>query len=374
MPTFRTAVTSEILSERRGLQRLSVTMSDGSRAKAYVLTELTGRCDPGDEVIVNTTAVELGLGTGGWHFVHWNNNRREFVAHGPDHIMKLRYTSLQFDAGTDELDHPECDQPLDGVPVVVCSVHSQLGAVVAAFRAMAPDRRLVHVMTDGAALPLALSDLVADLRARGLLAGTVTAGHAFGGDLEAVTTPAAIGLAVHTMGADAVVVAMGPGVVGTGTSLGTTAVEVAPILDAVDLAGGVPILCVRASQADPRPRHHGISHHTVTALGLTRSRPLVATVPAEVASLDGVRAVSWRKPDAGGLLESAGLHLTTMGRTVDEDPVFFESACAAGQIAAMVALQGEPAVLAMAASTDGNTSTGNGRSTIDRTRPDGGRS
>ena len=27
---------------------------------------------PGDRVVVNTTAVDLGLGTGGWHVVHWN--------------------------------------------------------------------------------------------------------------------------------------------------------------------------------------------------------------------------------------------------------------------------------------------------------------
>lgn len=345
MPTFRTARVREIISERKGIQRLSVTMSDGSAARAYALTELTGRCDPDDEIIVNTTAVDLALGTGGWHFVHWNTKRTELVSPGPDHIMKLRYTSLQFDAGTDELTHPECDEPLGGTPVVVCSVHSQLGAVAAAFTAMAPAKRLVHVMTDGASLPLALSDLVADLRTRGLLAGTVTAGHAFGGDLEAVSTPAALGLAVHTLGADAVVVAMGPGVVGTGTALGTTAVEVGPVLDAVDLAGGLPIMCVRASMADPRPRHRGISHHSVTAARLTRSHPLVATVPTEAATLPGVRPVAWDRPDAAALLDGAGLRLTTMGRTVDQDQVFFEAACAAGEIAALAALEGNPAVL-----------------------------
>ena len=29
--------------------------------------------------------------------------------------MKVRYTSLQFDAGTSELVHPECDRPLGGM-------------------------------------------------------------------------------------------------------------------------------------------------------------------------------------------------------------------------------------------------------------------
>ena len=240
-------------------------MPDGSDARAYSLTDLTGHCAVGDRVVVNTTAVELGLGTGGWHVMHWNLGRSELELRGPGHVMKLRYTSLQADAGTDELTHPEVDDPLGGVPVVACSVHSQVALVALAFADAAPGRRLVYVMTDGAALPIALSDLVTELRSRDLLSGTVTAGHAFGGDLEAVTVPSALGLAVHVLRADAVVVGMGPGVVGTGTALGTTAIEVAPVLDAVAHLGGEPVLCVRASDGDARPRHRGISHHTATA-------------------------------------------------------------------------------------------------------------
>ena len=47
--------------------------------------------------------------------------------------------------------------------------------------------RVVYVMTDGAALPLPLSRMVRTLRKR-IIAGTVTTGHAFGGDLESVTS------------------------------------------------------------------------------------------------------------------------------------------------------------------------------------------
>lgn len=238
---------TSVISERQGLQRLSVTLEDRSTARAYALTQLIGSCSAGDEVILNTTAGELDLGTGGWHFVHWNLSRSELVSPGPDHIMKIRYTSLQADVGTAELNDPRCDDPIDAVPVVVCSVHSQVAAVAAAFARTAPGRRLAYVMTDGASLPIAMSDLVDIMRSSGLLAGTVTAGHAFGGDLEAVSVPSALGLAVHGLSADAVVVGMGPGVVGTGTALGTTAVEVAPILDAVASAEAVPIMCVRAS-------------------------------------------------------------------------------------------------------------------------------
>jgi len=336
VPNFRTATVAGLLSERPGIQRLEVVMADGSTARAYSLTGLTGTCEAGDRVVLNTTAVDLGLGTGGWHVVHWNLAHDELLRPGPDHVMKVRYTSLQLDAGTSELLHPECDRPLGGVPVVVGSVHSQLAPVAAAFAEAAPGRRLVHVMTDGAALPLALSDLSAQLSAQGLVAGTVTAGHAFGGDLEAVNVHAALGLAVHALGADAVVVVMGPGVVGTGTELGTTAVEVAPALDAADALGGRPVLCVRASDGDARERHRGVSHHTVTAARLCRSTPYVVDVPVGVADLPGVQALEVPElPDAAALLARYDLgRTTTMGRTVAEDPLFFAAAAAAGAGAA----------------------------------------
>lgn len=341
MPTFRTAQVTEILSERPGLQRLRVRMPDGGDARAYGLTQLTGECAVGDPVVVNTTAVELGLGTGGWHFVHWNLSLEELVSPGPEHIMKLRYTSLQFDAGTDELTHPESDDPLDGTPVLVCSVHSQVATAAVAFAAAAPGKRLVYVMTDGASLPLAMSDLVHGLRERGILAGTVTAGHAFGGDLEAVTVASALGLARHTLGADAIVVGMGPGVVGTGTRLGTTAIEVAPLLDTVAARGGTPVMCVRASDGDPRGRHQGISHHSLTSATMTSSRPWVAPVPADAAELPGVRvAEELDVPDAAGLLDAVDLRVTTMGRTVDQDPLFFAAAAAAGTLTARLLGEG----------------------------------
>src|SRR5690606_17071476 len=104
---------------------------------------------------------------------------------------------------------------------------------------------------------------------------TVTSGHAFGGDLEAVALPSALALAVHVGGAEVVVVGMGPGVVGTGTTLGTTGVEVAGIVDTATALGAEPLVCVRASSADARDRHRGISHHTATALALARSGAVV---------------------------------------------------------------------------------------------------
>lgn len=338
MPTFRTAEVTALLSERTGLQRV-----DTDRGRAYALTALTGPVAVGDRVVLNTTAVDLGLGTGGWHVVHWNLAHDDgWSSPGAGHLMKLRYSSLQADTGGAEEEHADLPSTLDGVPVVACGVHSQVPAVVVAIRAVAPQARIAYVMTDGAALPLALSDLVAAMAEAGLLAGTVTAGHAFGGDLEAVSLPSALVLARHVLRADVVVVGMGPGVVGSGTPLGTTGVEVAGVLDTAAALGGVAVVAPRMSSGDPRPRHRGMSHHTRTALDLVRSRVLVP-VPAGEA-VDGldrhdVRPVT--PPDTAGLLAAAGLRVTTMGRLPHEDELFFAAAGTAGHLAGTLAAGGD---------------------------------
>ncbi len=157
MPSFRTGTVTSLLSARRGLQRVEV---DGERS--YVLTQLTGEVALGDRVVINTTAVELGLGTGGWHVVHWNLTNEQLRTDSGGHIMKLRYTSLQADTGSAEEDGP-IPQSLEGTPVVALALHSQLACAAAAVKAIDESRRVVYVMTDAGALPLALSDLLAEL-------------------------------------------------------------------------------------------------------------------------------------------------------------------------------------------------------------------
>src|SRR5687767_15913065 len=136
MPTFRTATVTELLLERPGLQRVGTDIG-----RAYVLTQLTGTVAVGDRVVLNTTAVDLGLGTGGWHVVRWSTAREVFEEPGPGHIVKLRYTSLQVDAGSTEEHGPTSGTDLGGMPVVVGSLHSQVPGVAAALKAARPDAR-----------------------------------------------------------------------------------------------------------------------------------------------------------------------------------------------------------------------------------------
>ncbi len=343
MPRFVTRSVASVISAREGLQR--VGLDDGSHA--YVLTALTGRVASGDRVVVNTTAVDLGLGTGGWHVVHWNLEREGWDGPGGGPVMKLRYTSLQVDTGAAEETAGEMPSDLAGLPVVACGLHSALAPVAAVLRALQPSWRIAYVMTDAAALPLALSDLVAGLRDAGLLDVTITTGQAFGGDLEAVNLASGLCLARHH-GADVAVVAMGPGGVGTATAFGFGALEVASVLDTASWLGGAPIACLRYTEADGRPRHRGLSHHSRTALGRATHASVLVPVPSgplagplEAALADaGIAArhqvVRVAVPDVAALLTGAGVGVTTMGRRPQDDAGFFTVAGAAGAAAAAI--------------------------------------
>ena len=350
MPSFRTGDVVEVLQERAGLQRVTVDLGDGPE-RAYVLTQLPGTVGVGDPVVVNTTAVELGLGTGGWHVVHWNLARDQWSEKGPGHIIKGRYTSLQADVGSAEehLDRELADiDSIDGMPVVAAALHSQVPAVALGIRRLAPYARIVYVMTDGAALPLALSDLVVSMRTERLIDTTITCGHAFGGDHEAVSVFSALAVGRHVAAGDVAIVAMGPGIVGTGTRLGFSGIEVGPVLDAVDGLGGRPVACLRVSFADPRPRHQGVSHHTLTTLRIAcRSRTTVAlpllggtheaTIRADLAAAGIDRrhdVVDVAPPDVLDALGPDGMNVVSMGRPAHDDPALFLAAAAAGALAA----------------------------------------
>ena len=325
MPSYKTGTVTKLLSERPGLQRVEV---DGR--PAYVLTQLIGSVVIGDRVVVNTTAVELGLGTGGWDVVHWNLERDTWSEPGPSHEMKLRYTSLQVDAGV--AGAAPAARNYAGAPMVASFLHSQVAAVAATFKHLAPEATLAYVMTDGGALPLAISDLVADLCGLGWLDTTVTAGQAFGGDLEAVNVWHALEL---TADCDAVVVGMGPGSLGSDSELGFSGLEVATVLQIAEKASRRAIVAARWSDADPRERHRGLSHHAVTALRLTEATAIVP-IPSgaphpEVGKHDVIEVAV---PDVATLFRNAGLDVRTMGRTPAEDPGFFAYAGAAGVAAA----------------------------------------
>src|SRR5437870_5247089 len=189
---LRRGVVLDVLTERPGAVELSVHVDDEptpSRAIAY--PGMVGPVAAGDRVLLNTTAVALGLGTGGLHFVVAVEGSAGPPFSPSGRVMKLRYTPQQVNVSVvEEAGGPYRDRAgegLDGAPVVWLPLHSMLGPAAAGARA-AGAASIIYVMTAGAALPCPLSRLIDALRRADLLDGVVTAGQAFGGDLEAVST------------------------------------------------------------------------------------------------------------------------------------------------------------------------------------------
>ena len=320
------------------------------RALAY--PELTGRPEPGDPVLLNTTALDLGLGTGGYALVIAVPGRLPADPAGPGHLVKARYTPLQATVlGADEQGSAYHEvlrdaDDLAGMPVVIADLHSALPAVLAAFYAHRPGAVVAYVMLDGGALPAWFSRSCAELRQAGWLAAVVTVGQAFGGDLEAVTVHTGLLAARHVLDADLAVVSQGPGNLGTGTRWGFSGVAAGEAVNAAAVLGGRPVAALRVSDADPRERHRGVSHHSLTAYGrvaLARAEVVVPELPgafgarviAEAHAL-GSRHSLVRVP-VDGLLETlraCPVRLSTMGRGLDEDLAYFLAAAAAGRHAA----------------------------------------
>jgi hypothetical protein len=320
------------LELRRGVVRhadgehLEVELDDGERAPAWHDPSTVGPCHLGDEVVVNVQARRLGLGSGGFDVVHCNLTRGLRGAKtGDAHVMKLNYTSLQYAVSPVE-EGVEERLPVSS-PAAVLSLHGQLEPLAWAFAQAAPGERLGYVQTAGGALPGAFSRVVRRLREDGLLAGHITAGPSYGGEREAITTIGALHHALRRW--DAVVAGPGPGILGSGSALGHGGMIALDTAHAA-LALGVPTLVVaRMSEADPRPRHRGISHHTTTVLDLML-KPVVVALPAGRSRLDDHH--DWRVVDVD--LSKYPHPLTTMGR---EDPLFFAAAIAAGtELAAMI--------------------------------------
>jgi Protein of unknown function (DUF3866) len=319
--TLRRGRVTAVRERLDGLARIEV---DGEPCVAYV--ELTGPVEEGDDVLVNVQARELGLGTGGFDVLHANLTRGlELRAEPGAHVMKLPYTPAQFAKrhGEEGADLPD---GLDGMPVVACSLHSQVAPVCAALQGL----RVAYVQLPGGALPLALSDTVRALRADELLQLTVGAGACFGGDVDAVNVYSALALAAGE--ADVVVTGIGPGIVGTGTRLGHGGMAAAAALSAALELGGRGVLALRISERDPRDRHRGVSHHSRAVLSLGRGSYEVAW-PAGCAVDDPI-AESAAEVDVSGWRDAcAHLPLSHMGRGPDDDPWFFGAAFAAGRLA-----------------------------------------
>ena len=355
---------AELDVEITGAPKGASSLMPGLQVRAVAYEALTGVPVAGERVRLEVSALDRALGTGGHAMVSARLDALPADPPREGHLVKARYMPDQvMVTGVDEqgtthhglLSQPIGDVDLEGMPVVVADLHSSLPAVLAGLRSPdgARQPRVVYVMTDGGALPLAYSRLVAALSEAGWLAGTVTAGQAWGGDIEAVSVHNALLAARHVLHADAAIVIQGPGNLGTETPWGFSGVACGDAVNAIATLGGRPVACLRVSQADARSRHLGISHHSMTAYG----RVALAGADVVVPILEGALGAQVRREaevlceprpgaaqhrlvevPADGLMEllraaeaETGVRLSTMRRGLDEDTAAFIAAAAAGR-------------------------------------------
>lgn len=338
----------EVRRKNENLDDIRVDVN-GDIQRAYNYPKMTGKVSEGDQVVLNTTAVELSLGTGGYHYVIVNLDNIESDLEQDGHIMKLRYTPMQVNVDSVE-DHEsryhdvfEDFESLDGMYVAVGTLHSMLAPFAASYKRNNPDKKLVYIMTDGAALPIYFSLNVATLKDKGLIDSTITIGNAFGGDYECINIYTALITAKKIAKADAVFVGMGPGIAGTGTKYGFTGIEQGHIIDAVAKLGGNAVAIPRISFADMRERHRGISHHSITVFSeiANEKADIVFTVyggekeetirkQIEKSGIDKKHNIVFMEnSNAEDDIGHYGLKVKSMGRGYAEDKEFFDSASTA---------------------------------------------
>jgi hypothetical protein len=394
--SWRDGTVSRIRRAWPGAVELEVAVAGepSAQVRALAYPALTGRPEPGDRVLLNTTALDLGLGTGGYALVVAVPDRLPPDRSGPGHLVKARYTPLQAVVlGADEQGSPYHEtlrtaDDIGAMPVVVADLHSALAPVLAGLyfdaertyeeRSPAADAagpgarpepapgasgrtgqgpgqgpgpggvRVAYVMTDGGALPAWFSRTCATLREAGWLTGTITVGQAFGGDLEAVTLHSGLLAARHVLGADVAVVTQGPGNLGTGTRWGFSGVAAGEAVNAAAVLAGRPVAALRISEADPRERHRGVSHHSLTSYGrvaLAHADVVVPILPGDFGTqvTEQARPLGGRHTlvhvGVGGLdeaLRACPAPLSTMGRGLDQDRAYFLAAAAAGRHAAVL--------------------------------------
>ena len=354
MLVLRRGVVSEASAPDGLEQRLVVDVPGRGPRAAIADVALVGECVECDDVVVNTQAADLSLGSGGFDIVHVNLTRG-LDGEGVDgaHVMKLNYSSIQH--AVLPVEGAELGEPL-GAPVAVVSLHGQLAPLAWALGQARPGTQLGFVQTTGGALPGGHSRVVRELRERGLLAGFITAGAAYGGEGEAISTAGAIHHGLRDLGWDAAVCAPGPGILGSASALGHGGMTALDSAHAAAALGCEVVLCPRMSSGDARERHRGLSHHSRTVLDLLLV-PVTLPVPVGSAELVADEAGSEAQPggvaaalasssvraspqspahrvtvyavDLAGYAES-GLPARTMGRGIADDELFFAAALAAG--------------------------------------------
>ncbi len=350
MVSFKEGLVTKVIERNEDVIWLEVEI-DGQKSKGVNYTSLTGDIEVGDKVMLNTTAVDLSLGTGGQHFVIHNERNKSRDLEGKGHIMKLRYTPMQTSClAAEEQDSPYHEDinaftSLDGKVFIVGTLHSMLAPIAATIKHLRPDLKVNYIMTDSGALPIQFSKTVKYLKDKEIIDNTITVGNSFGGDFECINVYTGMITAKEVLDSDITIITMGPGIVGSGTKYGFSGIEQGYIVDAINTLGGTSIVVPRISFRDKRNRHTGMSHHSITVLDeiiKTKTNVILPKLEKEReefikaqicdAHIDEKHDITY---EDGSCIKEAldhyNLKITTMGRGIEEDTEFFTTLGAVGR-------------------------------------------
>lgn len=332
----------EIIYEDKDITKVKVDIGDRI-SDSINYNKMTGKVNIDDIVVINTTAVDLKLGTGGIDFIINNLNNEKLLSNDSGHIMKLRYTPMQIKCLAAESQESEYHNVflnfdnLNNHICIVATLHSMLAPIVTTLKYLNNNLNINYIMTDGGCLPMGFSDTVRRLKDDKLLNNTITIGHAFGGDLEAVNIYNGLIASKEILKSDITIISMGPGIVGTGTKFGYSGIEQGEIVNAVESLGGNSILVPRVNFNDKRERHCGLSHHTRTVLEYivkspTRivfnnlkgeNRNIINKQLEDLNLNDNINIVYGNGSTIYKAMEKYGYNTLTMGRDIEEERDYF---------------------------------------------------
>lgn len=324
---------------------VQILKTSSAAKKAILYVAITPRAKENDDVIVNMTSTELKLGTGGMDIVTSVLGASPVNSQEPKgHIMKARYLPNQLSVIAVESQespyHALFNKPfsLERKKVVIAELHSMIPVCFWCMDFLKKDSKMVVIISDEASLPISLSNHVRELSKDERFI-TITIGQAFGGTYEAINLPTALQFASEILKGDLIIVTLGPGVVGTGTTFGFSGIEQASWANIIGSLNGIPVWIPRISQQDERERHQGISHHTLTPLLKFTFVKSVVPIPELIGNIKEkvmLQIEEIKKKHDVYLLEQkpleklvshcikkSSLPIKTMGRQFDDDPSFF---------------------------------------------------
>ena len=155
---------------------------------------------------------------------------------------------------------------LRGLPVVCCSLHSQLAPVCAG---IGPEPASRSSSSRAARSPSLSRTLCGRSKRQGLLETRWRSGPCVDGDVACVTPASALAWCAERGSTSSS--ADRARIVGTATRLRARGLAAAAAARGHAALGGSPILVARISGADQRERHHGVSHHLRAVLASRRA-------------------------------------------------------------------------------------------------------